>query len=876
MNFPLKSVIMMIGPSGCGKSHFIREKLVPALKAATPNANIQVLSSDDYRRELLGKNLDKANDLMNYASEGAFKLMEAKFRAVTTWPVSADYIILDATFIGEKSREQFVELTKKANYSLVGVCFDYADRDEYFKYTDPKHSWLVGNHLKRFKQETLGEIRRKDFDFFHKVKSKDAELVLDRDATYDTMAKSILPPFGRYFIIGDVHACLDELKALLLNAGFTIEDGLIKGNDDTLIVFVGDLADKGPQINDLIEFIYANRARIRTVVGNHDHALIRFISNNVNDKAADEKRAKFFDSFGQMTESAKSKFMEIMNNSSYFLLHDHFVVTHAPCANNRIGKMDPRSLKDQGNCSYGWRREYDSDEAFIEGIKKSIHYVFDEAKKYDPYHFFGHIAVAEATTIGNKVFLDTGCAYGNRLTGVFFNAHNRTISFKWVTSNVPKGAAEGDIANFKIVKKQDLFQSLDFDDKLDVVKFARNKINFISGTMSPCDKNVKEGTLEDMREAFEYFKGAKVEKVILQKKYMGSRANMYLFPHDIEDSYMVSRNGFVIKHLDLAPLYKKMREFFRERSKDIYNSKLIIIDGELMPWSALGKGLIDSHFKTTGIGLSTEANLLEQTGFEIALAKMQDKFDASGFKGLKNSQKKKDLMDSMGEANYRLMSAFDGFKWLSLAEQKAAIALYNKQMDIYGKEGDLEFKPFALLKTVAFDGAEKTFFEADDTLKTQVIGSYGNQEYVFETSNQYVFAVVSDDEYKVCNTDEAGLAEAKEWFAEQVKNNIEGVVVKPANKVYIPGVAPYMKVRNPNYLTIIYGYDYQIEPKFSKMLEDKSIRNKLRTSIKEFEIGKAMLEIPYASISENNVKYLDLCAEMVVEEKREKSFDPRL
>lgn len=851
MNIPLKSVIMMIGPSGCGKSHFIREKLVPALKGMVPNANIQVLSSDDYRREILGKNLDKADDLMSYASEGAFKIMQAKFEAITTWPVSADFIILDATFMGEKSRQQFVDLTRNANYSLTAVCFDFADRDEFFKYTDPKHAWLVGNHLKRFRQEVLGEIKRKDFDFFYKIKSKDAELVMEKDPTYDTMALSILPQFSRYFIVGDIHACYDDFKALLVSAGFTVEDDIIKGNDDTLIVLAGDIADKGPQINELISFIHANQNRIKTIIGNHDHSMIKFITNNVNHKANDERKAKYFDSFAKLTDESKEKFMSIMKGSSYFFLHPHFVVTHAPCANKRIGKMDQRSLKDQGNCSYGWRREFDSDEAFIEGIKKSIHWVFDEAKKYDPYHFFGHIAVAEATVFGNKVFLDTGCAYGNRLTGVFFNAHNRTISFKWVQSTTPKDEANGDIANFKIVKKKDLFQSLEMEDKFDVVRLARNKVNFISGTMSPCDKNLKNRTLEDMNEAFEYFKSAGVGRVMLQKKYMGSRANMYLFPNDIDRSYMVSRNGFVIKKLELKPLYEKMVKRFNVQGKDL----LFIIDGELMPWSAMGRGLIDSHFKTTGIGLATEADLLEKTGFEAALARMEEKFTASGFKEMKNSQKKKDLMETMGEGNYRLMSSFDGFKWLPLEQQKSAIETYNKQMEIYGSEGELEFKPFALLKMVALDGSEELFFDQPQ---------------------KAVFDMVSSDESLIVSTDDAGLDLAKSWFQARVSEGIEGVVVKPADKVYITGVAPYMKVRNPNYLTIIYGYDYKTEPKFTKMLEDKSIRNKLKTSIREFEIGKAMLEVPYRDISESNVKYLDLCAEMVAEEKREKTFDPRL
>ncbi len=846
---PKRSMIMMIGGSGCGKSHFIANKLVPQLCAMVPNANIQVLSSDDYRREIIGENLVKTDDRMSYASNGAFKIMEAKFDAVTTWPITADFVVIDSTNIGAESRQMWVDKAKKARYQLVGFCFDFNDREEYFKYVDPSDGWLVGKHLKRFKTETMGEIRKRDFDYFYKVKSKSAELIIDKDPSYDT--GYILPSFAKYFVVGDIHSCLDEFKALLISVGFTITDNIIAGNTDTLIVLVGDVVDKGPLTNETIEFIHANRSRIKVTIGNHDSALLRFITKGVNDKLDNERIAKYFDAFAKMNEVSKKQFVEIMDESKYFYIHDHFVVTHAPCPNAAIGKFDPKSLKDQNNCPYGWRKDFDSNEAFAEGVKKSISFVFDEARKQDPYHFFGHIAVTEALTVGNKIFLDSGSCYGNRLSGAMFTASNRSISIKSVPSSFKPEGDIGDIVDFNSARKElgVKFNALDYEDKMDVVFMARNKVNYISGTMSPCDKNTELGTLEDIREALSYYKSKGIDSVMLQKKYMGSRATMYLFPGDMTKCYMTSRNGYVIKKLDLSAVYQKTLDGLA--NKDF---EMIVIDGELMPWSAMGKGLIDSHFKVTGVGIESELSVLASTGFEGALNDLRNTFESSTYKGLKREMRKEELIKTVGEGVYRQLSSFDGFKWLPIDDQRHRIGVYNKQIELYGSEGELDFKGFALLKTIDNNGIEATYYDK---------------------SNEEVFNAVSKDEYITVDTN-SGLDTARAWFEARMAEGIEGVVVKPANKVYTAGVAPYLKVRNPNYLTIIYGYDYASELKFPRMLEHKSIKNKLRMSIKEFEIGKAMMEIPYDSIDEHNVVYLDLCARMVVEERREKELDPRL
>lgn len=66
----------------------------------------------------------------------------------------------------------------------------------------------------------------------------------------------------KYFFVGDVHGCLEELKALLSLAGWT------KNTTKFRVILLGDLVDRGPDSKGVIGFAMKNNLEV--VRGNHD------------------------------------------------------------------------------------------------------------------------------------------------------------------------------------------------------------------------------------------------------------------------------------------------------------------------------------------------------------------------------------------------------------------------------------------------------------------------------------------------------------------------------------------------------------------------------------------------------------------------------
>ena len=364
--------------------------------------------------------------------------------------------------------------------------------------------------------------------------------------------------------------------------------------------------------------------------------------------------------------------------------------------------------------------------------------------------------------------------------------------------------------------------------------------------MCPADK--RGGELEDINEALDYFKSKGIDKVMLQIKYMGSRCNIYLFD-EIEKSYAVSRNGFLIR-LNLTDVYKKLKERLSDYFKD-NDLDMMILDGELMPWSALGDGLIDSTFQAINQGIKSELELLKNNGFEEQLAKLQKDRQESQFEIDKCNMKKEELYVKYGPQKYESYKLLSNFYMPAIEELETLHGIYSGQLDIYARQfspeeliSELNYQPFSVLKSVKKNGEEI---------------------YYFDSNNEIVFKMVNDAAYEICELGSPeGYSKARSFFDKLTKiSNFEGVVIKPY-KVDPDHCAPYMKVILPNYLTIIYGYDYLNKVKYERLLDQKRTRKKLQKSISEWKLGKKLLQIPYKDISENNLLYMDLMTKMII------------
>ena len=85
-----------------------------------------------------------------------------------------------------------------------------------------------------------------------------------------------------------------------------------------------------------------------------------------------------------------------------------------------------------------------------------------------------------------------------------------------------------------------------------------------------------------------------------------------------------------------------------------------------------------------------------------------------------------------------------------------------------------------------------------------------------------------------------------------INEGYEGIMLKP-NIIDIEKL-PLLKVRNPNYLAIIYGYDYKLEHNYKILVDKKTTSKKIKQSIKEFKLGLNLLTMKYTNLDTDEYK----------------------
>lgn len=381
--------------------------------------------------------------------------------------------------------------------------------------------------------------------------------------------------------------------------------------------------------------------------------------------------------------------------------------------------------------------------------------------------------------------------------------------------------------------------------------FCKNKINAFSPTISPAPKSLERNEIESLYEGILWFLNAGVSEIVIQKKYMGSYCDIYLHKN-LEKSYLVSRNGFQINHLDKEKWLNALKELhdrFSWKSVEIR-----IIQSELMPWSVLGKGLINNEFSGYYISHQIHCNYLEESDLYEKLNKIKQTPEFISFTEDAKTLSQNKLKEKYPMHVIRQYEAIKKFKFLHLENYRKNIQLFKNQLDVFGKDSEIYFKPFNILKEIHSDGSE-TF--VNDNLSFKQINDDDFLHYTFENQEDF----------------EQKFPKIQHWVNKINQNNEEGVMIKPRT-AFLSGMPPAFKVRNNNYLTLVYGVDFQ--DRLQEYIAKRNIKSKLKCSINDWAINQKMIKTPYQEIDEENYYFKNLILDRILGEEIEKQLDSRL
>lgn len=199
-------------------------------------------------------------------------------------------------------------------------------------------------------------------------------------------------------IVGDVHGCYDELKALL--------DTNHINKDNTCVAFVGDLVNKGPQSLEVVEYVMENGWY--SVRGNHDE-----VSLNEWVLSKDKEPPPKF----QWVTKLSKKSLDWLYDLPYIIhipSRDIIIVHAGLLPNTPLEDQTPdiclhlRSIRNNG-LKWEWIRKFDD-----------INYkLWGEVWSGPEHIFFGHDARRFLQKHKYATGLDTACVYGVELTAIY-------------------------------------------------------------------------------------------------------------------------------------------------------------------------------------------------------------------------------------------------------------------------------------------------------------------------------------------------------------------------------------------------------------------------------------------------------------------------
>ncbi|NRQ30962.1 polynucleotide kinase-phosphatase [Nonomuraea sp. NN258] len=783
ISVPELSLVVLVGVSGSGKSTFAARHFKPT----------QVISSD-YCRGLVA---DDVND--QSATPAAFELLH---HIVGVRLARGLFTVVDATNVQYAARKSLIDLARKHDVLADAIVLDAPEEVAIERNNArPDRDFGPGVVIRQRKdlRRSLGKINNDGFRRVHVLRGLDA--IENAEIVYEKAWSDKRELTGPFDIIGDVHGCRAELETLLRELGW---QGL-HHPDGRTAVFVGDLVDRGPDSPGVLRLVMdmVEAGTAICVAGNHEQKLVRALNGRKVTVAhgLQESLDQLAAQPPEFVERAR-RFMDGLL-SHYRLDGGRLVVAHAGLKEAYHGRASGRV---RAFALYG-DTTGETDEYGL-----PVRYPWAEEYRGRAMVVYGHTPTTRPEWVNNTICLDTGCVFGGHLTALRYPEREIVqvpAEKTWYESVKPLGGPSRDPGMLDI---NDVIGTRHVETRfgtrvkvmeenaaaaLEVMsRFAVDPrwLVYLPPTMAPPGTSTLDGYLEHPHEAFEEFAASGVSEVVCEEKHMGSRAVAVLArtPEaaaarfgvtDGSAGAVFTRTGRPFFH-DMAPLVDRLRAACEPLWESL-GSDWVVLDCELLPWSAKAGELIRTQYAS--VGAAARAALPEAVAALAAAAERG--LDVGGL--LARTRRRSDNAALFRDAYARYCWPVDGLDGVRVA-------------------------PFQIL---ACEGRNTALEPHAWHLST-----LGLLDSPLITPTRHVFVSLDSA---------ASRAAATEWWESMTADGGEGMVVKPA--AYTAGrVQPGVKVRGREYLRIIYGPDYT---ESLDVLRRRFLGKKRSMALREYALG---------------------------------------
>ncbi len=822
LGIPELSLVVLIGVTGSGKSTFGRAHFRPT----------EVISSDFCR----GLVSDDEND--QAATADAFDLLHY----IAGKRLAAGRLtVVDATNVQPTARRDLVALAREHDVLAVAIVLDVPDKVCIARNAGRPDRDFGPDVVRRQKDQLrrgLKGLKREGFAAVHTLRGESE--IAHAQITRTRLFNDLRHETGPFDVIGDVHGCTAELCELLSRLGYVIgrdeADRAISARhaEGRRAIFAGDLVDRGPDTPGVLRLVMGMVAAgdALCVPGNHEHKLLRAMRGR-----AVQVSHGLAESLEQLSAEPASFRSEVENFldgliSHYVLDGGKLVVAHAGLLERYQGRASRRVRE---FCLYG-QTTGETDEYGL-----PVRFPWAQEYRGRAVVLYGHTPIPEPEWINNTLCLDTGCVFGGRLTalryperelvsvpaGAVYYAPARPFPASATAAAAGAAGSVGaaprreptvldirDVLGTRVietgyhrgigVRPENAAAALEV-----MSRFAVDPrwLLYLPPTMSPVATSMLPDALEHPDQAFEAYRGDGVDAVVCEEKHMGSRAVALV----CRSAEAASARFGVADGPAGAVWTRTGRPFFGPELTSQLVARLaaaaesaglftdldtswLLLDAELLPWSAKAGALIRDQYATVG---------------------------AAARRALPAA------VSALEQASHRGLDVADLLARTALRETNAAAftAAYRRYCWPTDGLGGVRIAPFQL---VAYEGTachrlpHAWHLDIADRLVKAAPDLIAPTRRIF-----------------VSTTDPESVASATQWWAELTAAGGEGMVVKPAANL-VRGrhglVQPGLKVRGREYLRIIYGPDYST-PENLPRLRDRGLGHKRSLAVREYALG---------------------------------------